>query len=62
MIVLGDAFEIVLFHFGIGELKAEVDVEGSNEYFFLEVVFVVEGHGFFMIEEFNFDDSILGVD
>jgi len=43
-------------------LKTEVDVEGSEEDFFSEVVLVVEFFGFFSIMELDFDEAVFGVE
>lgn len=62
LIIFSQAFNEVLFHFVFIELETEVDVERSQEDFFSEVVFIVEFLSLFSIVEFDFDESILGVE
>jgi hypothetical protein len=62
LIFFSESFDEVLFHFTVAELKTEVDVEGSEEDFFSEVVLVVELFGFFSIVELDFDEAVFGVE
>ena len=62
LIVLSDSFDEIFFHLSLIELKVVVDVERSEEDFLFEVGDLVEGSGFFGFVEFDFDDTVFGVE
>ena len=62
LVFFSQSFNEVLFHFAVTKLQTEINVEGSQEDFFLEVVLIVEFLSFFSIVELDFNESVLWVE
>ena len=62
LVFFSQSFNEVLFHFAVTKLQTEINVEGSQEDFFSEVVLIVEFFSFLSIVELDFNESILGVE
>lgn len=62
LIIFGESFNEIFFHFVIIELETEIDVEGSQKDFLFEVVLIVELFSLVSVMEFDFDEAIFGVE
>jgi len=48
LVFFGDALKVIFLHFSFSEGEVKVDIEWSEEYFIIEVGFVIEGECLFV--------------